>query len=650
MRRAIHRQLRRQHVALGIICSLVWPLPATLNAQAGSVITARMLRRACHALWLDEVTHEMKSLCDIKAVTNDRLKSWFGLTPKQLPNVETVSALANALPETVWDSTRRIRLEKFEPDKGSEFAASSLPGGPGTSALLWGLSDFLVERGKEQLQATVVAQVTSRVCSPAQFQAILANTCSLLAPPGGSSTLPGSSVLRTAVRSDLLDLPGSVVSAAMLRQKAWPDDGIADAAHVVRLTGYFTAALLARKSPLDAFARLAKVNMLVGEVAPFSSETTPAAMHFFVASGVLAAEDRDASVVAAYWPDDPAGLMDLYAIKATVLNAANGYPTPWRRPPAAPPHPAMCAFVWCDALSGLPARLHGIRTGFAEIDKLAAKLGDAKSDDDRLAIRLAMMDAALDLVSRVVADAAASRPTYGRIAVGLDAAADMARDVAAQDYSALTIRAIWLADTLGLGTVLPKNAARTLSFAADIAEAKDAKGVDEALNHFVGHTTYLRKRSPDAGWYLYVNGYAGATYGSEDACSGAKSCGNTAKFAGAYFPVGVELGHPMNVRYVRSVIRSVGLFAQAIDLGVLATWRLENETSDVASAPKVGVEQVFSPGLHLMLGLRGLPLTVGFGRSISPRLREINTATGTEERNAVRRWALSASVDIPLYP
>lgn len=624
--------------------------PAPAGEVRKPVVTARLLRRACHAVWTVETTDPLKALCDLKPPDAQNLKQWWALPPTALPDYKTVADLAKKLPESEW-----VSIRTSEPKRLAEIEQHRLTGvvppGPGVNALLWGLSDFLVQRGKEQLQVTVVSQVTSHVCSPGELQKLLDYSCALLAPPGGASTLPGAAALRAAVRSDLVQLPGTAVGFAMSRQKWWPDLAVADAAHVIRLTGYFIGSLLDKRAPLNAFTRLAGFSMMVGDFVPFSEAETPAAMYLYLTAAVLATTDRDSVVVNENWPAHSADLQDLYAIKAAVLNASNAQPFMWARPAAAGAKGTQpCKFVWCDALLGLQGRLNEVRRTFGQIDALAAQLNAAATDEERLAIRLGMMNLALDFVGRIVGDVSTTRPEYWRVAVGLDALGDIARDVVTRDFAALTVGAVWLADTLGLGGTLPKNAARTLSFASDIALATDANGVDDALNRFVGQTTYLRKRSPDTGFYLFVNAYAGAAFGREDACTGAKKCGTTAKFAGAYFPVGVEVGHPITLRGVSKVFRSVGLFAQAIDLGALATWRLQNEESDISSAPEVGVKQVFSPGLNVALGVRGLPLTLTIGRTLSPSLRKVTTATGTEERNAVRWPSIGLSVDIPIYP
>jgi len=71
----------------------------------------------------------------------------------------------------------------------------------------------------------------------------------------------------------------------------------------------------------------------------------------------------------------------------------------------------------------------------------------------------------------------------------------------------------------------------------------------------------------------------------------------------------------------------------------------------VASAPNVGFKQVIAPGAFVMLGLRGIPLSVGAGTSAVPTLRTVTLATGgAQQRYAFRPIDVRIAVDIPLFP
>jgi hypothetical protein len=228
-------------------------------------------------------------------------------------------------------------------------------------------------------------------------------------------------------------------------------------------------------------------------------------------------------------------------------------------------------------------------------------------------------------------------------------ASAVAKSLASGDYAAASVRALALVDSLGLSRGLPEGTTRLVSFAGDIAQAESAESVDQTLDHYVGRTTFIEKRTPGSGWHVFVNAYVGGAAGREDACRGASACADHGRFAGAYAPVGLEVGHVVDWRGLSWLVRSAGVFVQAVDLGTLASWRWSHADT-VSAAPTVSARQIFSPGAHAVFGLRDLPISVGFGGALAPRLRKVRTGGVDEELNAVRPFSAFVAVDIPLVP
>jgi hypothetical protein len=613
------------------------------GGQARPVVNAALVRRACLGVLIKGTEHPLKTLCQIKDVSGDQLNAWKELRKSQLPDQQAVAAAAALLSDDEWAQLRVSVQEGHETLDVGAFAAAAPAGG--VSPLLWGLSEFLVERGKEQLQVAVLARATTYACAPNAFADVLTATCGLLAPSSGS--LPAFSALKSAARADLIDLPGSVITFGMKRRSSWPQASQADAAHVARFAGYFAGGLIARKPAMESFARLSTLPLVIGTNIPASPRETPAALLVYAASATVAAMDREPAVIAANWPPKSRGLMLLYAIKAMVLNAANAQPYPWQRTPV---NDSPCAPIWCARLAGLGARLQAVETQVAALEALRVKLRDAPDVQKQRPLRVALVDTAVSLIVRLTADVGSDDPAYSKFARTLETARLVASDVATENYGSVVVHAIHLADTLGLMAKLPSNAPRILSFAADVAEATDASGVTAALDNFVGRNTYLYKRAPTTAWYTTINAYAGGLYAREGACNAVRRCENTANVWGAYVPVGVELGHAVTWRGLSWGVRSIGLFGQVIDLGTLASWRMSNPADSVKSEPKVGFSQIFSPGYNLVLGIRGLPLSVSVGQSLTPKLREIKAEGDFDERDAVRRFTVTAGIDIPLFP
>jgi hypothetical protein len=615
------------------------------------VAMAAAVRRACfHVMRSPNAqAHPLYVLCELPPPDDATRADWLNLNRANVPTPAVIQATADSLDDAVWVAERGT-VQQFEPTSGGVVAAG-IPSLPTTSSVLWGITDFLVTRGREQLEVYVVARVGQRVCAQNAAGPLLVATCELVRPEGGASaTIPGTAALRDAARHDLNRLPGTLTDFAIRRQQAWPDSAAADAAAVARLAGYFIGGLLDGEDPLRAYIAIANLQPVATPRFPFSERATPAAVNVYTLASLLSTLEQDSVARQQNWPQGNPGLRlgHLYATKALLVNATHGAPHPW---PGTAGLASVCGAgsgVVCGAILTAALRAPAFLSASDSLRVRTTRFAAAEGDSSRVLAAASMLSAAVDLL-QVTVDVGGDRPSYRKVMLSLHGVADVTRDLATRQYSAAVRRSFGLVDSLQLGAHLPAEGARILSFASDIAHADDAEGVEDALDNFVGRTTFLNKRDPDAGWYVYLNAYVGAAAGREGACKGARTCDEESRFAGAYAPLGVEVGHAVDWKYSSWLIRSVGLFVQAVDLGTLASWRLGNE-ENVSSAPTISARQVFAPGAHLVFGIRRLPLSVGIGGSLAPKLRRITTDNGIEERNAVRPLSIFAAVDIPLYP
>jgi hypothetical protein len=199
---------------------------------------------------------------------------------------------------------------------------------------------------------------------------------------------------------------------------------------------------------------------------------------------------------------------------------------------------------------------------------------------------------------------------------------------------------------------------RYLSFAASLAAARNAEEVTLALQTASAPVGSFRaKRNQEEGPFLTrwgpgtvsIMGYPGVTFGWERTDGGLPST-HDPNHAGVSLPVGVELswGSPLG---------AFSLFAPILDLGGVLSARFNDDGSDttkVSSTPKVGFQQVFAPGIYLMVNAKNWPVSVGFGfQSIEDlREREITSADGTvlrTEKVDVVRASLIFGVDATLF-
>ncbi|MCE7958574.1 MAG: hypothetical protein DYH06_11650 [Acidobacteria bacterium ACB2] len=63
----------------------------------------------------------------------------------------------------------------------------------------------------------------------------------------------------------------------------------------------------------------------------------------------------------------------------------------------------------------------------------------------------------------------------------------------------------------------------------------------------------------------------------------------------------------------------------------------------------MGFQQVLSPGLFLVWGIKGAPLSVALGASYAPQLRKLREEPSGTTENALR-IGLAVALDIPLFP
>lgn len=85
-------------------------------------------------------------------------------------------------------------------------------------------------------------------------------------------------------------------------------------------------------------------------------------------------------------------------------------------------------------------------------------------------------------------------------------------------------------------------------------------------------------------------------------------------------------------------------FAPLIDLGAIATFRIQDET---ALLPEFSFKNVFAPGLFGIYGFKNSPISIGAGFQYGPEIREVTVNEVTVDSKAWR-IGINLAVDIPL--
>lgn len=180
------------------------------------------------------------------------------------------------------------------------------------------------------------------------------------------------------------------------------------------------------------------------------------------------------------------------------------------------------------------------------------------------------------------------------------------------------------------------------SFAANVAQAKNSDEVEEAIESValpVGSASIKKKTC----FSIALNAYLGGFYGNEYLAT--KEIGSRwAPISGVYAPVGVTFSKGLN--FGKLNYGSLSLLINAIDIGAVAAYRLEDEETE--KLPEITLQNILAPGIGIVYGLPDFPLSVGWSYQFGPALRKIN-ATEADSEQANRRWQFFLAVDIPIF-
>ena len=180
------------------------------------------------------------------------------------------------------------------------------------------------------------------------------------------------------------------------------------------------------------------------------------------------------------------------------------------------------------------------------------------------------------------------------------------------------------------------------SFMATVATAENSQEVADAIEAVALPTGSARIKR-EVAWNISLNSYLGGFYGKETIEANGESDKGSA--AGVFAPVGIAFSR--NFRICKANF-SATLFGSIIDIGALASYRLDSENDDIEAVPEIKLENIISPGAYLILGLPRIPISLGIGYQIGPQLREVSADSNVILENQYERIAGFIAVDIPL--
>lgn len=195
---------------------------------------------------------------------------------------------------------------------------------------------------------------------------------------------------------------------------------------------------------------------------------------------------------------------------------------------------------------------------------------------------------------------------------------------------------------------LPPGLTKIALMASDIANADSVSEIKKILDGAILPVGSFRVKR-ESNFSVHVNAYPGLSAGIEFVDKGGLKNKGAAHIS-PFVPLGFDLswGKTKN-----SKSKSNGIFISLVDLGTVASYRIQNQESDenkAAETPDIKWQQLISPGLFYVHGVKDSPLSWGFGGQLNPSLREITDQNEVKlnKANAIK-LSLFLSVDIPLF-
>lgn len=578
----------------------------------------------------------------------------------------------------------------------------TIRGGSLSSNAAWGVSDFVVGRVEQQLRTYAVRGLANRVCKEIG-EVLLHESCQVLRSSQFGMSSSGANMLRGAVRRDLDRMPITALGWTYEKHSAHMDDASRDRLQVAirgagfalqvsrgadpwlaltavgdslvpgrrsalqseldRLRAELNAAerALAQAAALPDSARklrqrVSNLNSRLRERArlivplSLSVEAFPISSTIADLSALYATRFDRLRVRPAIWAEDTGRSLLRAQLVAMLANARSDagvtgqatYSRLWRFAPVA---------LAVDEELG---RIQELRRQLESLRK------EANADTARLQeVRVALAGAAFNALERLLAEVPRTEVVEAQRAIAVTQAVVM--PLVEGDYGAAVLGIRDQVTLLAPGLISPGSDqywVRGLTFVSELSGAGSAEQVNAALVRLTESGQGFEAKRDGQEWRLGLNAFGGIYGGADwDGFSRERAGGETSSFGGLYLPVGLAVTTPWSVPAPwGGRLGTVGVFAQVVDLGALASWRLD-EGSTVERRPEVELGHVFSPGLFAVLHVRGAPLSIGYGWSYSPDLRRAKDVSGGEDerpdgpsRFGADRRGVFIAMDIPLFP
>ena len=183
------------------------------------------------------------------------------------------------------------------------------------------------------------------------------------------------------------------------------------------------------------------------------------------------------------------------------------------------------------------------------------------------------------------------------------------------------------------------------TFVSTVLTTDDAEDVAEIIERFAlpSGSSRIKRESP---LNISINAFVGPSFGYETPSLRQLGFNNEVMLFTA--PIGVAASTRL-WKNRRENGASLSLFLSALDLGAVTLFRLNEDNRFVSLPAAASFENIFAPGIHVILGFPDVPISAGIGFQRSASLRKINQDEVRVDPNAKFRLGAFIGVDIPLF-
>jgi hypothetical protein len=211
-------------------------------------------------------------------------------------------------------------------------------------------------------------------------------------------------------------------------------------------------------------------------------------------------------------------------------------------------------------------------------------------------------------------------------------------EIGRQQYTSALVHSLFIIEKL-----LPKDDFKcereTLlkygTFIATAVAAKTPEEVSSVISAFAlpPGSSAMKKYSK---FSIALNAFVGVSAGQETL--------NNNLGTRPYYAVATPIGVSFNMGFDN--YGSVGVLASLLDIGALTSLRFQdNSTGDL---PDLKIENVFAPGAYLVYAIPKYPIALGIGAQLGPNLRSVTDNNLNLVEASGWRWGAFLAVDIPI--